>query len=185
MRQNGRAGSVTGDEAPRPHPRRARTNPRDPSGSARATLLASLGARRRRCHAHARTPSREAERVDKLGRDRGVIEGVHLEGRVRGEEGSVEGDVSTDAHAVRDGFGGTAGRVFPSVPSIRRRSRSEARGGARARVERFRVVVHVVQARGPITGPVTRAEPAADAEIVVVVVPRRRRVERHSRADRA
>ena len=124
--------------------------------------------------------SREAERVDKLGRDRGVIEGVHLEGRVRGEEGSVEGDVSTDAHAVRDGFGGNeAGRVFPSVPLPSEALEIGGAGGARARVERFRVVVHVVQARGPITGPVTRAEPAADAEIVVVVVPRRRRVERH------
>ena len=131
--------------------------------------------------------SREAERVDKLGRDRGVIEGVHLEGRVRGEEGSVEGDVSTDAHAVRDGFGGNdpAGRVFPSVPLPSEALEiGGAGGGARARVERFRVVVHVVQARGPITGPVTRAEPAADAEIVVVVVPRDRRVD-GGRADRA
>ena len=135
-----------------------------------------------------RHAAREAERVDELGRDRGVVEGVHLEGGVRGEEGGVEGDVSTDAHAVRDGGGGDgAGGVFPSVPlPPEAHEIGGARGGARARVERVRVVVHVVQARGSIAGAgpgrVARAEPepAADAEVVVVVVvPRRRRVERH------
>ena len=120
--------------------------------------------------------------MDELGCDRGVVEGVHLEGgcAARRAASKVMSRPTPTLYARR--WGRAAGRISKRSTSTRGARDRRRAGAARARVERVRVVVHVVQravrSRVPV---VARAEqPAADAEIVVVVVvPRRRRVERH------